>query len=184
MKPTKKAISILSSIVLLSIITLPMLTLSVDAASVLENEDAAIARIGDSFEIIAKGRGGFNSNAIEEFQANYKIQMKFNFLIACKGERGVLFESLNGHLSINDTSYTFDNGMGIAGLPTKGKFNDTLVFGFKINLTDSDEQTSQLEFIGRVLRTQNHGPLLLMKGRVTFDGQILVFGVIGRIHRI
>ena len=183
MNSAKKAITLLSAAVLLLLITLPMLT-TVDAASVLEKEAAAAASIGDTFEILARGRGGFKFEDVEDFQANFKINMELSFLILYRGERGVVLEALDGDFSMNGTSFAFDNGLGIAGRPTQGEFNGTIIFAFRINMTNSAEEVVQLEFVGRVKRTQDYGPLLLMKGRLIFEDSIFVFRQIGRIHRI
>ncbi|TFG34485.1 hypothetical protein EU527_02885 [Candidatus Thorarchaeota archaeon] len=183
MKIAMKAITFLSLAVLLFIITLPMLTTTVDAASVLEREAAAAASIGDTFEILARGRGGIKSESVESFQANFKTQMELCFLLSLRGEYGVVIEVLEGHFSINDTRYSFDNGLGIVGRPTQGEFNGPIIFGFRINVTNTAEEIAQLEFVGRVRRTQDYGPLLLMKGQMTLDTQVFVFGQIGRIHR-
>jgi hypothetical protein len=51
-------------------------------------------------------------------------------------------------------------------------------------MTGPNGEEAQLEFHGRVKRTQDRGPLLLMKGRLVLEEQIFVFGQIGRIHRI
>ena len=184
MKLPKKTITFLTAIVILLVITLPLMTTTVDAATVLEKEAAAAASIGNSFEILARGRGSFKTEDIEDFQVNYRTRMNLCFLIAFKGERGVILQILEGSFAINETDYSFDDGIGVAGRPTQGDFNGTIIYGFRINVTSSTEEIGQLEFVGRVERTQNYGPLLIMKGRLTLDEQSFVFGQIGRIHRI
>ena len=184
MNHAKKAITVLSATILLLIIASPMLIAPADAASVLEKETTANASIGEAFEILARGRGGFRTESIEDFKANYVTQMKLHFLFSRRVERGVVLDVLDGSFSMNETSFTFDTGLGIAGRPTQGTDNGTIVFGFRINMTSSSNATAQLEFVGRVKRTQYFGPVLIMKGRLTIDGQIFVFGQIGRIHRL
>ena len=85
---------------------------------------------------------------------------------------------------MNDTLFEFDEGLGIAGRPEEGRFNGTIVFGFRINVTGPNGEVAQLEFRGFVKRTQEHGPLLIMQGRLVLDNQVFVFRQIGRIHRI
>ena len=184
MNHAKKAITLLSATILLLIIASPLLIASVDAAAVLEKETAAAASIGDAFEILARGRGGFRNDSISTFEANYITQMKLQFLLSYKAQNGVVLEVLNGYFSINDTSFTFENGKGIAGRPAQGAFNGTIVFGFRINMTNSVGTSAQLEFVGRVKRVLYYGPLLIMKGKLIIDGQFFAFGQIGRIHKI
>ncbi|MCK4566543.1 MAG: hypothetical protein KAU48_04460, partial [Candidatus Thorarchaeota archaeon] len=78
----------------------------------------------------------------------------------------------------------FDEGLGIAGRPEEGRFNGTIVFGFRINVTGPNGEEVQLEFRGFVKRTQERGPLLLMQGRLVLDDQVFVFRQIGLIHKI
>lgn len=184
MKHAKKSLTILATLALVFIIAFPLMTTTVDAASALEKEAAAIASIGDTFEILARGRGGYILEDMEEFEADYLTQMDLTFTIARRGERGVLLEVLDGHFSLNDTTFEFDEGLGVAGRPEEGRFNGTLVFGFRINVTGPNGEVAQLAFRGIVKRTQEHGPLLIMQGRLVLDDQVFVFRQIGRIHRI
>jgi hypothetical protein len=184
MKVPKKSLTILSAFALVFIIAFPLMTTTVDAASVLEREAAATASIGDTFEILARGRGGFTLEDMEDFEANYLTHMDLDFTIARRGERGVLLEVLDGQFSLNDTIFEFDEGIGIAGRPAEGRFNGTLVFGFRINVTGPDGEIAQLEFRGIVKRTLEHGPILVMQGRLVLEDQVFVFRQIGRIHRI
>ncbi|MHA1138305.1 MAG: hypothetical protein ACTSSE_17635 [Candidatus Thorarchaeota archaeon] len=184
MKITKKSLTILSALVLVFIIAFPLITTTVDAASVLEKEAAATASIGDTFEILARGRGGYTLEDIEEFKADYLTNMTLEFTITRRGERGVLLEVLDGSFSLNDTTFGFDEGLGIAGRPEEGRFNGTIVFGFRINVTGPNGEVAQLEFRGIVKRIQEHGPLLIMQGRLVLEDQIFVFRQFGRIHRI
>jgi len=164
MKRAKKTLTLLSALALVFIIAFPLMTSTVDAASVLEKEAAATASIGDSFEILARGRGGFTIEDIEDFEADYLTRMELDFKITRRGERGVLLEVLDGHFSLNDTVFDFDEGLGIAGRPEEGRFNGTIR--------------------GFVKRTHERGPLLVMQGRLVLDDQVFVFRQIGLIHRI
>lgn len=184
MKHAKKSLTIISALALVFIIALPLMTTTVDAASVLEREAAATASIGDTFEILARGRGGFTIEDMENFEANNLTRMDLEFTIIRRGERGILLEVLGGHFSLNDTTFEFDEGLGIVGRPEEGGFNGTLVFGFRISITDSNGEIAQLEFRGIVKRTLEHGPLLVMQGRLVQEDQVFVFRQIGRIHRI
>jgi len=184
MKHAKKTLTIFSALALVFIIAFPLMTTTVDAASVLEKEAAATASIGDTFEILARGRGGFTIEDMEDFKANYLTQMELDFKITRRGERGVMLEVLDGHFSLNDTTFDFDEGLGLAGRPEEGTFNGTIVFGFRINVTGPNGEEAQLEFRGFVKRTQELGPLLLMRGRLVLEDQVFVFRQIGRIHRI
>ncbi len=184
MKHAKKTFTILSALVLVFIVAFPLVTTPVDAAAVLETEAAATASIGDSFEILARGRGGFALDDMEDFEADYLTRMDLEFKIIRRGERGVLLEVLDGHFSLNDTIFDFDEGLGIAGRLEEGLFNGTIVFGFRINVTGPNGEEAQLEFRGFVKRTQELGPLLVMQGRLVLDDQVFVFRQIGRIHRI
>ena len=185
MKHAKKSLTILSALAFVFIIAFPLMTTTVDAASVLEREAAVTASIGDTFEILARGRGGNTLEDMDEFKADYLTHMDLEFTITRRGERGVLLEVLDGHFSLNDTIFEFDEGgLGIVGRPEEGRFNGTLVFGFRINVTGPDGEVAQLAFRGIVKRTFEHGPLLVMQGRLVQEDQVFVFRQIGRIHRI
>jgi len=184
MKHAKKSLTILSALALVFIIAFPLMTTTVDAASVLEKEAAATASIGDTFEILARGRGGYTLEDMESFEADYLTNMTLEFTITRRGELGVLLEVLDGHFSLNETIFEFDEGLGIAGRPVEGRFNGTIVFGFRINVTGPNGEVAQLEFRGIVKRTLEHGPLLIMQGRLVLEDQTFVFRQIGRIHRI
>jgi hypothetical protein len=184
MMHAKKLLTITSVLVLIFIVASPVFTTTADAAVALESPAAAAASIGDSFGIVARGRGGFRADALEEFTANYQTRMSLDFLIARRGERGVLLQVLTGTFSINDTIYSLDDGVGFAGRPQDERLNGTIVFGFRINVTGPDSESGQLEFIGRVRRTESNGPFLIMRGRLILGNLIFVFAQIGRIHRI
>lgn len=184
MKHAKKSLTILSALVLVFIVAFPLMTTTVDAASVLETEAAVNANIGNTFEVLARGRGGYTIEDMNEFKADCLTQMDLEFTITRSGEHGVLLEVLHGSFSLNDTLFEFDEGLGIAGRPEEGRFNGTIIFGFRINVTGLNGEPAQLEFRGRVRRTQEHGPLLFMQGRLVLENQIFVFRQIGRIHRI
>jgi len=184
MKHAKKSLTLLSALALIFIVAFPLMTSTVDAASVLEKEAAATASVGNTFEILARGRGGYTLDKMDEFKANFLTHMNLEFTITRRGERGVLLEVLDGHFSLNDTAYDFNRGLGIVARPEEGRFNGTMVFGFRINVTDLDGTVAQLEFRGIVKRTQEHGPILVMQGRLILENQIFVFRQIGRIHRI
>ena len=183
MKHATKLLTLGSVFVLVFIVAAPMFTVPADAATVLESPTAATASLGDSFGIIARGRGGTLVDNREEFLANYQTRMSLNFTIARQGERGVILEVLAGEFALNDTIFSFDDGIGFAGRPQDERLNGTIVFGFRINMTDPLGETAQLEFLGRVRRTENNGPLLFMKGRLTIGEMVFVFAQIGRIHR-
>jgi len=184
MKHAKKSLTILSVVALVFIIAFPLMTSTADAASVLEKEAAATTSIGNTFEIQARGRGGYTLEDMENFEADYFAQMNLEFTITRRGERGVLLEVLDGHFLLNDTTYDFDEGLGIVARPEQGRFNGTMVFGFRINITGPNDEVAQLEFRGIVKRTQEHGPLLIMQGRLVIENQVFVFRQVGRIHRI
>ena len=183
MKHAAKILTITSALVLVFIVALPMFTAAADAATVLESPAAATASIGDSFQILARGRGGFRVENREDFLTNYKTRMSLEFVIARQGERGVLLEVITGDFALNDTIFTFTDGVGFAGRPQNERLNGTIVFGFRINMTGVQGESAQLEFIGGVRRTENNGPLLFMKGRLSIGEEVFLFAQIGRIHR-
>ena len=184
MKHATKLLTICSALVLVFIVAFPMFTATVDAATVLESPAAATASVGDSFEIIARGRGGSKVDNRKDFIANYQTRMSLDFLIARQGVRGVILEVIDGDFALNDTIFSFDDGLGFAGRPQDERLNGTIVFGFRINMTGPQGEIAQLEFLGCVRRTGDNGPFLFMKGRLTIGETIFVFAQLGRIHRI
>jgi hypothetical protein len=184
MKHAKKVLILTSALVLIFIVVSPVFITTADAATVLESPAAATAAIGDSFEIVARGRGGFRVGDLKEFEADYQTRMSLDFTIARRGERGVLLQVLACAFSINGSILSFDDGVGFAGRPQSELSNGTIVFGFRINVTGTSGESGQLELIGRVTRSQTSGPLLFMRGRLVLGESIFVFAQIGRIHRI
>ncbi|MBN2229687.1 MAG: hypothetical protein JW779_08820 [Candidatus Thorarchaeota archaeon] len=184
MKHAKKILTLTSALVLTFIVAIPLLTTSVDAATILESPAAATASIGDSFQIYARGRGGVQTETREDFIVNYQTRMELDFSIVRQGVRVVLFEVHAGMFSLNGSVFAFSDGVGFTRCSNDETVNSTAIFGFRINVTDSDSNLGGLEFVGRVYRTQEYGPRLFMKGRLTLGDDVIVFAQVGRIHRI
>jgi hypothetical protein len=184
MKRASKLLTLSSALVLVFIVAFPMFTATADAAVVLESPTAAAASVGNSFQILARGRGGSMVDNRNDFLANYQTRMSLDFKIVRQGERGVLLEVLAGKFALNDTVFTFDDGVGFAGRPQDERLNGTIMFGFKINMTGSQGEIAQLVLLGRVRRNSDIGPFLFMKGKLTINEAVFVFAQIGRIHKI
>ena len=167
--------------VLIGLVALQSFSAPVDAAAILESENRALAAVGQSFSIDARGEIFILR---EDYESRALTKMHFEFTIVRNGSRGVIFEVTSGHLVVNSTRFTISEGVGFAGRPSNGRFNTTIVFGFRMNLTDAIGNPVQVGFLGGVLRNQGSRPILAMRGYTTIGD--LRYSLIqrGRIHRI
>ncbi len=181
MKHAKKILPITAAISVLVIIVISSLAVPTDAASVLDTSYAPAASVGDVFSINAWGE---IAAKIDDDLSRALTEMHLEFELVEKGQRGVRFDVLSGYFIINSTRYEVTEGVGFAGVPKEGRFNGTLVFGFRFNMTESGEELVQVGFLGKVVRTEEHGPILFMRGRILVDDLTYALGQRGRIHRI
>jgi hypothetical protein len=182
MKHTRKAIVLTAAASISLFFVLPLIITPTDAASILETTNARGAEIGDAFYIDSRGRAIANDSDGKLIRALLKMHIEFT--LTRRGRRGVIFEITSGTFTMNYTQFSFSEGVGFAGRPSEGKFNGTIVFGFKFNMTDSDGGLAKVGLLGRVKRTEKHGPVLVMKGRIDFDGLTYGFIQAGKIHRL
>ncbi len=181
MKHAKKILPLAAAISVLVIIVISSLAVPTDAASVLDTTYAPAASIGDVFSINAWGEIAAKTD--DDF-SRALTEMHLEFELVEKGRRGVRFDVLSGYFIINSTRYEVTEGVGFAGVPEEGRFNGTLVFGFRFNMTESGEEIMQVGFLGKVVRTEERGPILFMRGRILVDDLTYALGQRGRIHRI
>ncbi len=156
----------------------PLLT---DAAAILDSPGAAAASLGNSFEIKAIGEAIANTT---DGSVRALTKMHLEFTIVRNGTRGVLFQVNSGYLVMNYTRYEIQEGIGLAGRPREGRFNNTIVFGFRVNLTGYDGDAAQLVFRGFVARNEAKGPILYMQGRITLESVQYYLIQRGNVHRI
>ncbi len=181
MQHARKITLIAIATVLIGLVTVPAFMTPVDAASILESEVRAQVAIGDSFYIDARGEI-FILN--EDMESRALTKMHFEFTIVRNGSRGVMFEVNSGYMVVNNTRYTVVDGIGFAGRPSQGRFNSTIVFGFRMNLTDGLGTEIQLSFLGAVYRNANERPVLIMRGNLILNGleyNLLQRGLIRRM---
>ncbi len=171
-----------AAISVLVIIVVSSLAIPTDAASVLDTAYAPAASVGDVFSIDAWGEIAAKTD--DDDLSRALTEMHLEFELVEKGRRSVRFNILSGYFIINSTRYEVTEGVGFAGVPEEGRFNGTLVFGFRFNMTESGEEIVQIGFLGKVVRTEERGPILLMRGRVLVDDLTYALGQRGRIHRI
>jgi hypothetical protein len=181
MRHAKKFLPLAAAISVLVIIVVSSLATPTDAASVLDTAYAPAASIGDVFSINAWGEIAAKTN--DDF-SRALTEMHLEFELVEKGRRKARFHVLSGYFIINSTRYEVTEGVGFAGVPEDGRFNGTLVFGFRFNMTESGEEIAQVGFLGKVVRTEERGPILFMRGRVLVDDLTYALGQRGRIHRI
>jgi hypothetical protein len=181
MTHVKKIALALASISLVALIVLPLLVSPVDAAAVLESETTAQASLGDSFYIEARGVAGTRN---DDFTSRALIKMYFEFTIIRNGTRGVMFEVQSGYLTINQTRYVMREGFGFAGRPSEGRFNSTIVFGFRFNMTGPDGEDISVGLLGAVIRNRDGRPTLIMRGHIQINDSDFSLVQRGIIHRI
>ena len=182
MKHARKVLVLITAASISLLFVLPLLITPTDAASVLETTNARGAEVGDAFYIDSRGRAAANDSDGNIIRALLKMHIEFS--LTRKGRRGVIFEVTSGTVTMNYTQFSFSEGVGFAGRPTEGRFNGTVVFGFKFNMTDSDGGLAEVGLLGKVKRTEEHGPVLVMKGRIDYGGLTYCFIQAGKIHRI
>ncbi len=181
MKHAKKIVLSTMSVSLLVMFLLSLTILPSDAAAILDTPHVAAANTGNSFSIDAMGEA-LSLNDTDSIRALTKMHIEFT--ITRNGSRGVMFQVTSGTFVMNYTSFTVIDGIGFAGRPQSGLFNQTLVFGFRINMTDDTGTLMQLAFRGFVDRSENTRPVLSMQGRITFEELQYYLGQRGHIHRI
>jgi hypothetical protein len=167
--------------VLIGLIALQSFSTPVDAASILESENRALAAIGESFSIDARGEIFLLR---EDYESRALTKMHFEFSVVRNGSWGVMFEVTAGYFIANTTKFTISEGVGFAGRPSNIGFNTTIVFGFRMNLTDTLGKSAQVGFLGGVLRNQDSRPILLMRGHTTIGDlsySLIQRGIIRRI---
>lgn len=182
MKHARNALVFTAAASISLLFVLPLLVAPTDAASILETTNARGAELGDAFCIDSRGEAAAKDS--DESIIHALIEMRIEFILTRKGQRGVIFEVTSGSFTMNLTKFSFCEGVGFAGRPSEGKFNGTVIFGFKFNMTDSDGRLAKVSLLGKVKRIEAHGPVLVMKGRIEFDGPTYGFIQAGKIHRI
>ncbi|UCE09161.1 MAG: hypothetical protein JSW61_09275 [Candidatus Thorarchaeota archaeon] len=181
MKPATKIAVIASSLTLLFLLSFSSFVVTTDAASVLENSERMKVEVGDAFYIDAWGAGSSRDN-VEDSRVLTEIHLEFE--VSMRGERGVVFNLISGSFVANYSHYILAEGVGAAGRPGQGRFNGTITFVFRFNLTGSLGETVQITLLGGVKRTENRGPVLVMAGSVALDGIDYRLWQMGRIHRL
>jgi hypothetical protein len=184
MKHAKFLITLAPVLVLAFVIATPLLTTPADAAAVLQSPSAAAANLGESFEIVARGRAGVQPDQDGTFEVTLSTQMNLEFTIEERATQGVLLSTTQGEIILNDTVFVFDEGVGFAARPEAEALNVTVVFGFRINMTGPNGETAELVLLGGVKRTQRVGPVLIMRGRLVVGETVFVLGQLGRIYRV
>jgi hypothetical protein len=182
MKHARKIFVLTAATAISLLFVLPLMATPTDAASILETTNAKGAEIGAAFCIDSRGQAAAKNDTENIIRALTKMHIEFT--LARKGRRGVLFEITYGTFILNSTEFSFSEGLGFAGRPKESRFNNTVVFGFRFNMTDSDGKFAEVGFVGRVKRTEEHGPVLVMKGRMNFNGFTYGFIQAGKIHRM
>ena len=181
MKHAKKITTAVVATTLLLIIVVPMIAIPADAAVVFESPIIANANIGQSFSIDARGFAQ-TSSEMDAIVALTKMHLEFE--IVRNGSRGVMFNITSGTFVINETSYAITGGVGIAGRITEGPFNGTIGFGFRFNMTGPADELVEIGFRGVVLRTEDNGIVLVMRGGIQISPLSFQLAQRGRISRL
>jgi len=181
MKHVKKIVFSIAAMSLLALFLLSLATVPTDAAAVLDSPQVTTANIGNSFSIDAMGEA-FSYSASSPVRVLTKMHIEFT--IVHNATRGVVFEITSGLFAMNSTYYSAASGLGLAGRPVQGHLNQTIVFGFRINMTGADGAHIQLTFRGYVDRSTAGKPVLYMRGRITLETSLYNLVQRGRIHKL
>ncbi len=179
MKHAKKIVLSTVGVSLLVVFLLSLAMVPSDAAAILDTPHSTAANTGNSFSIDAMGEA-LSLNDTDSIRALTKMHIEF--LIVQNGSHGVLFLMTSALFKMNYTSYSLIEGVGIAGRPESSSFNGTIVFAFRMNLTQDDGHLTQLAFRGFVDRSESGGPILYMRGRITFEDIQYYLIQRGKIH--
>ncbi|MFW9920757.1 MAG: hypothetical protein ACFFED_14225 [Candidatus Thorarchaeota archaeon] len=181
MKHAKKIVLSTVGVSLLVMFLLSLTILPSDAAAILDTPRSAAANVGNSFSVDAMGEALY-LNDTDSIRA--LTNMHIEFTIVRNGSRGVIFLVSSGSFVMNYTRFSVNDGVGYAGRPQSDSYNRTLVFGFRLNLTDDDGIPLQLSFRGFVDQSEGFRPVLFMRGRITFENLQYYLVQRGTIHRI
>jgi hypothetical protein len=181
MKHVKKIVFSITAMSLLALFLLSLATVPTDAAAVLDSPQVTTANIGNSFSIDAMGEAFSYSPSPP---VRVLARMHIEFTIIRNATRGVVFNVTSGLLIMNSTDYVATGGLGLAGRLEQGHLNQTLVFGFRINMTEAGGAHIQLAFRGYVDRSVAGTPILYMRGRITLESSLYNLVQRGRIHKL
>ncbi|MBD3159887.1 MAG: hypothetical protein GF309_13985 [Candidatus Lokiarchaeota archaeon] len=178
-RPTKTAVVFVSVIIAGSLLAGHML--SVDATAEFMSADTSPRNIdvGESFILSSRGGARADSNG-DKIHALTKLELHFE--VAGKENRRLQLNAFSGHLILNETRFAIEDGRGVVGRPTQGRFNGTTVVGFRFNVTDSEGNTGTVVFLGKVVSAAR-GKVLRMIGTVHVDGLAYKWRHIGRVRR-
>jgi hypothetical protein len=137
--------------------------------------------VGDAFYIDAWGPGTSRDN-VEDSRVLTEIHLEFE--LSMRGERGVVFTLTSGSFVANYSHYILIDGVGAAGRPGQGRFNGTITFVFRFNMTGTNGETVQITLLGGVKRTEDRGPILVMTGSIAMDGIDYRLWQLGRIYKL
>jgi len=179
MMHAKQAAVVASAAVFLVLLSLPFIVVPTDAAAVLDTPETARLGIGTVLQIDARGTAQAN---VDEEVVRALTTMSLVFEITQKGQHGALFAVMSGSLVLNTTRFVVTNGIGVAGRPEMGRFNGTVVFVFRFNMTKTDGTIVQVTLRGIVVRSEGHGPILAMRGTMSVDNLSWVLRQFGRVH--
>ncbi|MGQ4871405.1 MAG: hypothetical protein ACP6IT_06175 [Candidatus Thorarchaeota archaeon] len=180
MKPHKTPI-LISGVILIFILMVPVMSAPVAATDVEASEHGTRISVGDTFVIDTRGR---MFRGLEPLSTWTPIKMHLEFCVQGMGDRRVYLNVTSGLVTIGETQLTVVEGIGVIGRPTEGRFRGRIVFGIRLNLTSVDGNNATISIRGTVRHTHDHGPVLLMRGRILIDGDVHGLAQIGRASRI
>ncbi len=165
--------------VLALLVLIPLAMQPIDAASALEEPTSTLVQVGDLVSLDAKGKGRLNGK--EQVQVLTKMHLELR--VSQTAMRRVSFDVLRGCLILNNSHYTVVAGVGIAGRSQHARFNTSVCFIFRINMTGPAGEDVSLTIHGGVKKTQEHGRVLIMRCITNIDGIEYVLWQVGRAHR-
>lgn len=179
MKRATKAIILLSAIVLGSLFANHILFVDATADVMSVDDPRVRIDVGESFVLLSRGQARAEADG-KMIRALTKLE--FQFAIAGKGNHRLHLKVISGRLILNETRFAIDEGKGIVGRPTKGRFNGTTLIGFRLNVSDSEGNRDTVAFLGKVIST-DQDKILRFVGKIVVNELDYRWRHVGRIRR-
>ncbi len=181
MKITKKIVSAAIPISFLLLLALPTFVASIGNTSVLESSKTSKIAIGDSFVIRARG---ITNSSSDYSDTHTRTRMRITIQTVRIDQRGIRLNVTGGQFYLGHTKYNVADGFGIVGCLKESRFNNTIVFGFRLNMTGPDGELAELFFKGILLPSKKQMHIVAIRGILSLESLDIGLAQRGVIHKI
>ncbi len=166
---------------LASLLVLPLMAPGATAAEVGSSLTASSVEPGQPFEIHARGTA-----SVEDVPdgPNALTRMHLVFTVVSTETGRVVLAVQSGRVVLNDTGYIVSCGRGVAARLRSGRFEGSIGFGFRVNLTSPDGHPARMLLRGVIVRNGDGHPRVGFRARL--DDGVLTWQVrlLARTHRV